>query len=89
MSDSYVEAEDVTKGRTTASDPQAGSDDPVPVVDEGEETKLEDGDAALEKDDVEGISKDNIISEESEVGQRDKLTGSLREPDDEEGLERE
>ena len=74
-----------TAGRTTASDPQAGSGDPVPVVSEGEETKLDDSDASLEKDDMD-VSKDNIISEGSEVGQRDKLTGSLKEPDDEEGL---
>lgn len=72
-------------GRTTASDPQAKADDPVPVVNEGEETKLDDSDASLEKDDMD-VSKDNIISEGSEVGQRDKLTGSLKEPSDDEGL---
>ena len=75
-------------GRTTASDPQAGADAPVPVVSEGEETKLDDSDASLEKDDLD-VSKDNIIQEDSEVGMRDKQTGSMKEPSDDEGLEQE
>lgn len=74
-------------GPTTAEDPQAGADEPVPVVADNQVNdppqELDDSEATMEKDDKEAISSDNIISDESEVGTRDKKTGSYAEPGDE------
>ncbi|ORY83214.1 hypothetical protein BCR37DRAFT_379215 [Protomyces lactucae-debilis] len=74
-----AQAEPVTQGRTTASDPQAGADAPIPVVQDDEVVNSLDDtsdvakpdEAQLEQDDKDAIDESNIISDESEVGKRD------------------
>lgn len=51
------------------------TNDPPQELDGSEET--------MNRDDKEAIDTDNIISDKSEVGARDKKTGSYQEPGDE------
>jgi len=70
-----------------ASDPQASAGDPVPVVDDNQindpPQELDGSEETMNADDKEAINPDNIISDESEVGTRNKQTGSYKEPGDE------
>jgi hypothetical protein len=90
------QSEIVTQGRTTASDPQSKSDDPVPVVQDDkvasgldDDTELaKPDDAQLEQDDKDAIDESNILSNESEVGQRNASKDvSYTEPSEEEFAE--
>lgn len=64
------------------------ANEPVPVVADDQVNdppqELDDSEETMDKDDKEAISEDNILSDESEVGVRDKKTGSYAEPADDE-----
>lgn len=76
------------RGRTTASDPQYSSGDPVEVVKDDQTNdppqELDDSEETMNADDRDAIDESNILSDKSEVGVRDKKTGSYKEPGDEE-----
>lgn len=61
--------------------------EPIPVVADNQVNdppqELDGSEETMNADDKEAISSDNIISDESEVGARDKQTGSYAEPGDE------